>query len=161
MHERARKMMQQQRDDEAKNSSCLLVLSLVCESESESESALSLGIWCCSCCHSSLILLPTISISNPTLFNLHLEISQYKRERERECVRLDPHQCVIVSSSSINLTSIANQIKGTRRSRTRSRSESSTSMPTRRHRSVIESSSSSRWLASSIEEHFDVDQVAM
>jgi len=152
-------MMQQQRDDEAKNSSCLLVLSL--SLVSESESALSLGIWCCSC-QSSLILIPTISICNPTLFNLHFgELNMRERERERERERFDPHQCVIVSSSSINLTSIANTIKGTRRSRTRSRSESSTSMPTRRHRSAIESSSSSRWLASSIEEHVDVDQVAM
>jgi len=79
---RAREMMmqqQQQRDDEAKNSSCLLVLSRVCESES----ALSLGIWCCSCCHSSLILLPTISICNPTLFNLHSgELNMRERERE-------------------------------------------------------------------------------
>ena len=89
MHERARKMMQQQRDDEAKNSSCLLVLSL--SLVSESESALSLGIWCCSC-QSSLILIPTISICNPTLFNLHFgELNM--RERlcgcTREGVRMD------------------------------------------------------------------------
>jgi len=49
-------------------------------------------------------------------------------------------------------------VKGTRRSRTRARSESST-LPT--HRPPIESSSSSRWLASSMMEHIDDDPRAM
>jgi len=50
-------------------------------------------------------------------------------------------------------------VKGTRRSRTRARSESST-LPTT-HRPAIESSSSSRWLASSMMEHIDDDPRAM
>ena len=49
-------------------------------------------------------------------------------------------------------------LKDARRSRTAARSESST-LPT--HRPAIESSSSSRPCASSIEEHIDGDQDAM
>jgi len=55
--------------------------------------------------------------------------------------------------------SCALEARDTRRSRTRSRSESSTSMPN--HRPPIESSSSSRPLASSMMEHIDDDLVAM
>ena len=51
------------------------------------------------------------------------------------------------------------RLKDARRSRTRARSESSTSPST--HRSPIESSSSSRWLASSMLEHIDDDLAAM
>jgi len=83
---RAREMMMlQQRDDEAKNSSCLLVLSLLCESESES--ALSFG-------HLVLLLLPILP--HPPSNDLDLQSNalqssfwraQYAREssiRERE-----------------------------------------------------------------------------
>ena len=50
-------------------------------------------------------------------------------------------------------------VRGTRRSRTAARSESSTSPSN--HRPAIESSSSSRWLASSMMMHIDGDLVAM
>jgi len=63
-----------------------------------------------------------------------------------------------ISNSSIDITTIIIMIKGTRRSRTRARSESSTSP---NHRPPIESSSSSRLLASSLMEHIDDDPHAM
>ena len=75
-------MQQQQRDDEAKNSSCLLVLSLVCESER-------VRVLCRWAFGAALAanppssIHPTISISNPTLFNLHFgELNANERERE-------------------------------------------------------------------------------
>ena len=54
---------------------------------------------------------------------------------------------------------IWNGLKDARRSRTAARSESSTSPST--HRPAIESSSSSRWLASSMMVHIDDDLDAM
>jgi len=84
-----------------------------------------------------------------------------ERERERELevmlIVRDHRRRVegfIISSISIKMT----MIKGTRRSRTTARSESSTS-PTN-HRPAIESSSSSRWLASSMMVHIDGDAAA-
>jgi len=60
---------------------------------------------------------------------------------------------ISIASTTIDITSI----KDARRSRTRARSESSTS-PT--HRPAIESSSSSKLCASSMMEHVDDDLVA-
>jgi len=82
-------------------------------------------------------------------------------------VLIGVHWCLKTSCSSMYasfaereitttiITTTTRHIKGTRRSRTRSRSESSTSPMT--HRPAIESSSSSRLLASSMMEHIDGD----
>jgi len=88
-------------------------------------------------------------------------------EEVQDSMRLR-HRALLVLGSNVGALSrsIASQsdldgLKGTRRSRTTARSESSTSPTTTNHRPAIESSSSSTPLASSMMEHIDGDLLAM